>query len=61
MMNPSKIPAKVLVEDGRKRRFSGNSDDPCTMDLRDRVERNFPEFIARVTSHIPDKGQVMVR
>jgi len=22
---------------------------------------DYPEFIARVTSHIPDKGQVMVR
>jgi hypothetical protein len=30
-------------------------------DARDQETMDYPEFIARVTSHIPDKGQVMVR
>jgi len=27
----------------------------------ERESMDYPDFIARVTSHIPDKGQVMVR
>jgi hypothetical protein len=27
----------------------------------DRVEMDYLDFIARVTAHIPDKGQVMIR
>ena len=27
----------------------------------ERVEMDYPDFIARVTTHIPDKGQVMIR
>jgi hypothetical protein len=30
-------------------------------DARDQERMDYPEFIARVVSHIPDKGQVMVR
>jgi len=30
-------------------------------DARDQEMMDYLEFIARVTSHIPDKGQVMVR
>jgi hypothetical protein len=30
-------------------------------DTADREAMNYLEFIARVTLHIPDKGQVMVR
>ena len=30
-------------------------------DMADQETMNYLEFIARVTAHIPDKGQVMVR
>ena len=33
----------------------------CGQDAREQETMDYLEFIARVTSHIPDKGQVMVR
>ncbi len=33
----------------------------CAKEMPEKERMDYMEFIARVTSHIPDKGQVMVR
>jgi len=39
----------------------GQVKNQCAKEMPEKERMDYMEFIARVTSHIPDKGQVMVR